>query len=72
MYESEVTEIEKLISNQNQWREKCINLIASEMDKKPVKEEVNRFRAKYKKIKYSYDSAEEKKKEPAVSKKLKN
>ena len=30
MYESEVTEIEKLISSQNKWRERCINLIASE------------------------------------------
>ena len=31
------------------------------IDKKPVKEEVNRFRARYKKIKYSYDSIKEKK-----------
>jgi glycine hydroxymethyltransferase len=35
------------------------------MDKKPVKEEVNRFRAKYRKIKYSCDGAKEKKTEPA-------
>lgn len=30
MYEKEVTEIERLIQKQNQWRENCINLIASE------------------------------------------
>ena len=30
MYEKEVTEVEQLIQRQNQWREKCINLIASE------------------------------------------
>ncbi|MFC1857361.1 serine hydroxymethyltransferase [Thermodesulfobacteriota bacterium] len=30
MYEKEVTEIEQLIQKQNQWRDKCINLIASE------------------------------------------
>ena len=42
------------------------------MDKKPVKEEVNRFRAKYKKIKYSYDRIKEQKTNPVKSKKLKN
>ena len=42
------------------------------MDKKPVKEEVSRFRAKYQKIKYSYDKAKAKKTEPVNSKKLKN
>jgi len=42
------------------------------IDKKPVKEEVNRFRAKYKKIKYSYDSIKEKKAVPAIAKDLKN
>ncbi len=30
MYEKEVTEIEHLIKKQNRWRNKCINLIASE------------------------------------------
>ena len=30
MYEKEVTEIEHLIGSQNKWRDKCINLIASE------------------------------------------
>jgi glycine hydroxymethyltransferase len=30
MYEKEVTEVEQLIQRQNQWRENCINLIASE------------------------------------------
>jgi len=30
MYEKEVTEVEHLIQEQNRWREKCINLIASE------------------------------------------
>ena len=30
MYEKEVAEIEHLIQEQNRWREKCINLIASE------------------------------------------
>jgi glycine hydroxymethyltransferase len=30
MYEKEVAEVEQLIQNQNQWRENCINLIASE------------------------------------------
>ncbi len=30
MYEKEVTEVEHLIQKQNQWRENCINLIASE------------------------------------------
>ena len=30
MYEKEVTEIENLIEKQNRWRDKCINLIASE------------------------------------------
>ena len=30
MYEKEVTEVEQLIQKQNQWRENCINLIASE------------------------------------------
>ena len=30
MYEKEVTEVENLIQKQNQWRENCINLIASE------------------------------------------
>ena len=42
------------------------------IDKKPVKEEVNRFRSKYKEIKYSYDSTEENKAEPAKLQKLKN
>ena len=42
------------------------------IDKKPVKEEVNRFRAKYKKIKYSYDSIKEKKADPVKAEKLKN
>ena len=42
------------------------------VDKKPVKEEVNRFRSKYKEIKYSYDSTEENKAEPAKLQKLKN
>jgi len=30
MYEREVAEIEQLIGNQNKWRDRCINLIASE------------------------------------------
>ena len=30
MYEDKVSEIEQLIENQNTWRERCINLIASE------------------------------------------
>ncbi|MCP4630329.1 MAG: serine hydroxymethyltransferase [bacterium] len=30
MYEIEVTEVEQLIQKQNQWRDSCINLIASE------------------------------------------
>jgi len=30
MYEKEVKEIENLIDSQNMWRDKCINLIASE------------------------------------------
>jgi len=30
MYEKEVIEIENLIGSQNKWRDKCINLIASE------------------------------------------
>jgi glycine hydroxymethyltransferase len=30
MYEKEIAEVEQLIQNQNQWRENCINLIASE------------------------------------------
>ena len=30
MYEKEVTEVEQLIQKQNQWRDSCINLIASE------------------------------------------
>jgi len=30
MYEKEVTEVEHLIQKQNQWRDSCINLIASE------------------------------------------
>ena len=30
MYEIEVNEIEQMIQKQNRWREKCINLIASE------------------------------------------
>jgi glycine hydroxymethyltransferase len=30
MYEKEVGEVERLIERQNQWRERCINLIASE------------------------------------------
>ncbi|CAB1060492.1 Serine hydroxymethyltransferase (tetrahydromethanopterin-dependent) [Olavius sp. associated proteobacterium Delta 1] len=30
MYEKEVTEVEQLIQKQNQWRDNCINLIASE------------------------------------------
>ena len=42
------------------------------IDKKPVKEEVNRFRAKYKKIKYSYDSIKEKKAALSKVQKLKN
>ena len=42
------------------------------IDKKSVKEEVNRFRAKYKKIKYSYDTIKEEKAEPVTAKKLKN
>jgi glycine hydroxymethyltransferase len=42
------------------------------IDKKPVKEEVNRFRAKYQKIKYCYDNIEEKKAESAKMQKLKN
>jgi len=42
------------------------------IDKKPVKEEVNRFRAKYRKIKYSYDSIKEKNSVPVKSKHLKN
>ncbi len=39
------------------------------IDKKPVKEEVNRFRAKYKKVRYSYDDLEQKKAQPAKAKK---
>ena len=42
------------------------------VDKKPVKDEVNRFRTEYRKIKYSYDSVTEKKSEPAKVRKLKN
>ena len=42
------------------------------VDKKPVKEEVNRFRAEYRNIKYSYDSVTEKKSEPTKVRKLKN
>ena len=30
MYEKEVAEVERLIERQNQWRDRCINLIASE------------------------------------------
>jgi glycine hydroxymethyltransferase len=30
MYEKEVAEIEQLIQKQDQWRDRCINLIASE------------------------------------------
>ncbi len=30
MYEKEVSEIERQLQKQNRWREKCINLIASE------------------------------------------
>ena len=30
MYENKVVEIEELISRQDDWRKKCINLIASE------------------------------------------
>jgi glycine hydroxymethyltransferase len=41
------------------------------IDKKPVKEEVNRFRAKYKKVRYSYDDLEQKKSESAKPKKSK-
>jgi glycine hydroxymethyltransferase len=42
------------------------------IDKKSVKDEVNRFRAKYSKIKYSYDSLNEKKAESVKAKQLKN
>ncbi len=42
------------------------------IDKKPVKEAVNRFRAEYQEIKYSYDSIEEKKAEPARVQQLEN
>ena len=42
------------------------------VDKKPVKDEVNRFRAEYQAIKYSYDTVTEKKAEPAKVTKLKN
>jgi glycine hydroxymethyltransferase len=42
------------------------------IDKKPVKQEVNRFRAKYKKIKYSYDAIREKKAAPVNDEELKN
>ncbi len=38
------------------------------MDKKEVKEEVNRFRAKYRKVKYSYDARAEKPSLPAKAK----
>ena len=51
MYEKEIVEIENLIQKQNRWRNQCINLI----DRKSVKEEVNRFRSEYQEVKYSYD-----------------
>jgi len=41
------------------------------IDKKSVNEEVNRFREKYKKVRYSYDDFEQKKAEPAKPKKSK-
>lgn len=42
------------------------------IDKKSVKEEVNRFRVKYRKIKYSYDSIKEWYRQPVEGEKLKN
>jgi len=51
MYKKEIAEIENLIQKQNRWRNQCINLI----DRKSVKEEVNRFRSEYQEVKYSYD-----------------
>ena len=41
------------------------------IDKKEVKEEVNRFRSKYRKVKYSYDAYAEKPSKPTKSKKSK-
>jgi len=42
------------------------------IDKKPVKEEVNRFRAEYKQIKYSYDGVKKETAEPLKEKEIKN
>ncbi len=42
------------------------------IDKKPVKEEVNRFRSEYQKVNYSYDEIDLEKTLPVMSHKLKN
>jgi glycine/serine hydroxymethyltransferase len=42
------------------------------IDKKTVKEEVNRFRSPFQEINYSYDKAKQEKLQPAKSKELKN
>ena len=42
------------------------------IDKKPVKEEVNRFRSKYLKVHYSYDELTQQKPLPVVPEEMKN
>ena len=42
------------------------------IDKKPVKEEVNRFRSKYQKVHYSYDDITQEKPQPVKLKELEN
>ena len=42
------------------------------IDKKTVKEEVNRFRSNYRKVHYSYDEIKEEKPQPVKSEGLKN
>ena len=42
------------------------------IDKKPVKEEVNRFRSNYQKVHYSYDEINQEKSRPIMSEEMKN
>jgi len=42
------------------------------VDKKAVKEEVNRFRSKYQEVRYSYDEITQEKLQPAKLKELEN
>jgi glycine/serine hydroxymethyltransferase len=50
MHASKISEVEGLIRQQDEWRNRCINLIASE--------NVNRFRSAYQQVRYSYDPSE--------------